>query len=94
MSSPLLAIDRLNAWYGHAHVLQGVSLHVDAGEPRVFGYEYAEPTAEGTVAPVDGAAGEQPALPASTLAGGLPAPAGPLVVVPAGCAQPPAHLLG
>lgn len=50
----------------------------------------AEPTAEGTVAPVDGAAGEQPALPASTLLGGLPAPAGPLVVVPAGCAQPDA----
>lgn len=50
----------------------------------------AEPTAEGTVAPVDGAAGEQPASPASTLPGGLPAPAGPLVVVPAGCAQPAA----
>jgi len=49
-----------------------------------------EPTAEGTVAPVDGAVGEQPALPASTLPSGLPAPAGPLVVIPAGCAQPPA----
>lgn len=50
----------------------------------------AEPTAEGTVAPVDGAAGESPAVPAATIEGGLPAPAGPLVVVPAGCAQPPA----
>lgn len=52
----------------------------------------AEPTAEGTVAPVDGAAGEAPAVPASTLASGLPAPVGPLVVVPAGCAQPPSAI--
>ena len=28
----LLALDNLNAWYGHSHVLQGVTLHVDAGE--------------------------------------------------------------
>jgi branched-chain amino acid transport system ATP-binding protein len=28
----MLALDNLNAWYGHSHVLQGVTLHVDAGE--------------------------------------------------------------
>jgi branched-chain amino acid transport system ATP-binding protein len=28
----MLKIDNLNAWYGHSHVLQGVSLEVDAGE--------------------------------------------------------------
>lgn len=28
----LLALDKLNAWYDHSHVLQGVKLEVDAGE--------------------------------------------------------------
>ena len=28
----MLKIDGLNAWYGHSHVLQGVSLEVNAGE--------------------------------------------------------------
>ena len=28
----LLALDNLNAWYAHSHVLQGVTLHVEAGE--------------------------------------------------------------
>ncbi len=28
----MLALDNLHAWYGHSHVLQGVTLHVDAGE--------------------------------------------------------------
>ena len=28
----LLALDKLNAWYDHSHVLQGVSLEVNAGE--------------------------------------------------------------
>jgi branched-chain amino acid transport system ATP-binding protein len=28
----MLHIDNLNAWYGHSHVLQGVSLEVNAGE--------------------------------------------------------------
>jgi branched-chain amino acid transport system ATP-binding protein len=28
----MLKLDKLNAWYGHSHVLQGVTLHVDAGE--------------------------------------------------------------
>ena len=32
MAEPLLAITDLNAWYGPAHVLQGVSLHVGRGE--------------------------------------------------------------
>ena len=27
-----LKLDGLNAWYGHSHVLQGVSLEVNAGE--------------------------------------------------------------
>src|SRR4051812_42612816 len=30
--SAMLKIDELNAWYGHSHVLQGVSLQVDQGE--------------------------------------------------------------
>ena len=28
----MLALENLQAWYGHSHVLQGVSLRVDAGE--------------------------------------------------------------
>ncbi len=28
----MLVLEDLHAWYGHSHVLQGVSLHVDAGE--------------------------------------------------------------
>lgn len=32
MPEPLLKIERLNAYYGKSHVLQGVSLHVDPGE--------------------------------------------------------------
>jgi len=28
----MLKLDNLNAWYGHSHVLQGVSLEVNAGE--------------------------------------------------------------
>ena len=28
----MLALDKLNAWYDHSHVLQGVSLEVNAGE--------------------------------------------------------------
>ena len=28
----LLVLDNLNAWYAHSHVLQGVTLHVEAGE--------------------------------------------------------------
>ena len=32
MTGPMLTIDNLNAWYGHSHVLQGVSLEVRAGE--------------------------------------------------------------
>src|SRR3954466_9421575 len=28
----MLTLDGLNAWYGHSHVLQGVSLEVNAGE--------------------------------------------------------------
>ncbi|WP_394780753.1 ABC transporter ATP-binding protein [Undibacterium sp.] len=32
MSKPLLAVDKLNAWYGRSHILQGVSFHVNAGE--------------------------------------------------------------
>ena len=31
-SAPLLAVAGLNAWYGHSHILQGVSLEVRAGE--------------------------------------------------------------
>jgi branched-chain amino acid transport system ATP-binding protein len=30
--APILKIDALNAWYGHSHVLQGVSLEVNPGE--------------------------------------------------------------
>jgi branched-chain amino acid transport system ATP-binding protein len=30
--SALLVLDKLNAWYDHSHVLQGVSLEVNAGE--------------------------------------------------------------
>ena len=30
--SAMLRLDELNAWYGHSHVLQGVSLEVNAGE--------------------------------------------------------------
>jgi len=32
MTEPLLAVDELHAYYEHSHVVQGVSLHVDAGE--------------------------------------------------------------
>jgi branched-chain amino acid transport system ATP-binding protein len=32
MTKPLLKVAMLNAWYGHSHVLQGVSLEVNAGE--------------------------------------------------------------
>jgi branched-chain amino acid transport system ATP-binding protein len=32
MSTPLLKVDNLNAWYGRSHVIQGVSLVVNAGE--------------------------------------------------------------
>ncbi|TWC63616.1 ABC transporter ATP-binding protein [Herbaspirillum sp. SJZ099] len=32
MSSPLLEVQDLHAWYGQSHVLQGVSLEVGAGE--------------------------------------------------------------
>ena len=28
----MLKLDNLNAWYGHSHVLQGVTLDVNAGE--------------------------------------------------------------
>ncbi len=28
----MLTLKDLNAWYGHSHVLQGVSLEVNAGE--------------------------------------------------------------
>ena len=28
----ILTLDNLHAWYGHSHALQGVALHVDAGE--------------------------------------------------------------
>jgi branched-chain amino acid transport system ATP-binding protein len=31
-SQPLLAVEDLRAWYGHAHVLQGISLEVRPGE--------------------------------------------------------------
>ena len=31
-STPLLAVDHLNAWYGAAHILHGVSLQVGRGE--------------------------------------------------------------
>lgn len=48
----------------------------------------AEPTVDGTVVPVTGDAGGTPSLPVATLVSGIPAAAGPLVVVPAGCAQP------
>ena len=32
MSAPLLKVENLNAWYGRSHVIQGVSLVVNAGE--------------------------------------------------------------
>jgi branched-chain amino acid transport system ATP-binding protein len=32
MSTPLLQVDGLNAWYDRSHVVQGVSFHVNAGE--------------------------------------------------------------
>ena len=32
MSTPLLQVDGLNAWYDRSHVVQGLSFHVDAGE--------------------------------------------------------------
>ena len=32
MTTPLLKVDNLNAWYGRSHVIQGVSLTVNAGE--------------------------------------------------------------
>jgi branched-chain amino acid transport system ATP-binding protein len=32
MPEPLLKVEKLNAWYGHAHVLQGVSFEVHKGE--------------------------------------------------------------
>ena len=32
MTAAMLKLDNLNAWYGHSHVLQGVSLEVKAGE--------------------------------------------------------------
>jgi branched-chain amino acid transport system ATP-binding protein len=32
MTTPLLKVDSLNAWYGRSHVIQGVSLTVNAGE--------------------------------------------------------------
>ena len=32
MNAPLLKVDNLNAWYGRSHVIQGVSLVVNAGE--------------------------------------------------------------
>ena len=31
-STPLLQVEGLNAWYGAAHILHGVSLHVGRGE--------------------------------------------------------------
>jgi branched-chain amino acid transport system ATP-binding protein len=31
-SAPLLAVENLRAWYGHSHILQGLSLEVRAGE--------------------------------------------------------------
>ena len=35
MPEPLLKIERLNAYYGKSHILQGVDLHVDPGELAV-----------------------------------------------------------
>ena len=32
MNAPLLKVENLNAWYGRSHVIQGVSLVVNAGE--------------------------------------------------------------
>ena len=32
MTTPLLTVENLNAWYGRSHVIQGVSLTVSAGE--------------------------------------------------------------
>lgn len=32
MTTPLLKVENLNAWYGRSHVIQGVSLTVNAGE--------------------------------------------------------------
>ena len=32
MTTPLLTVENLNAWYGRSHVIQGVSLTVNAGE--------------------------------------------------------------
>jgi branched-chain amino acid transport system ATP-binding protein len=32
MSTPLLKVENLNAWYGRSHVIQGVSLTVNSGE--------------------------------------------------------------
>ena len=32
MTTPLLQVENLNAWYGRSHVIQGVSLFVNAGE--------------------------------------------------------------
>jgi branched-chain amino acid transport system ATP-binding protein len=31
-AAPLLAVENLSAWYGHSHILQGLSLEVRAGE--------------------------------------------------------------
>lgn len=49
-----------------------------------------EPSVEGTVTPVTGSLGGDGSVGGSGSAGGVPGAAGPLVVVPAGCATPPA----